>query len=665
MKGGSVWVAKDHPLIPSCSSKQTDGHQSAIRDILRTLLASHTDSVLTLGLRLDGQSIVYMWPNEAIKEATSRSWEMIHGQIGTEMLRFLLIQCTVYVSRETGTTLQISGPKPAKRPRDTSPSVFYNTRYLKRAGFEPEHILHSHLLGIVGRLHRDIFGFDGTLPGLGEMVGRHYRIRFGILLNACCPIKDTLHTSQDQVVSFVWNCLLKLIPKRFLGKNKWVLRDTLKRFIETPRKIPQVPWRVKGCSEWLPKYAHRFHREWINKWIDWMFKQLIMPLVRNHFYVTESGVVSYGRHVFYYRKQVWRRLEKMAHVEERIRLEHILAQTNTSIRLLPTLGNFRVIQRAPKQESWNLLIVLRALFYELKKRPDVLGASVFGFDDVYQKVLSFKRSIQGKPLYAVKVDIKSAYDSIDQRKLCELIDRLDIFKSPSYCVQRFRVNGKFKLFVGIEPREVPIGLVVDYAWGEFVSRESLQSLLYDHISFHLVKYRGKTYLQNQGISQGSVLSSLLCSIYYADAMKEYVQEPESLRMRWVDDTFFLTTSRESAKRFIEGLEVPLSWSKCVFDLSLRTIAWCGLTFHLDSCEVSWDYSRYADMTRADARHDNFKLVARAKFRLRILFSSLLNSPETCSLNFTEALSYVVKKSQGVPFSILYRYCKHLMMKHFP
>ena len=83
-----------------------------------------------------------------------------------------------------------------------------------------------------------------------------------------------------------------------------------------------------------------------------------------------------------------------------------------------------------------------------------------------------------------------------------------------------------------------------------------------------------------GIPQGSVLSSLLCSIFYADLERtrlNFTQDPMSvcasflslnsrviyrqLLLRLIDDYLFITTDQAKARKFldlmIKGLETPL------------------------------------------------------------------------------------------------------------
>ncbi len=71
------------------------------------------------------------------------------------------------------------------------------------------------------------------------------------------------------------------------------------------------------CLKWLSPHAHkktpqssRVLRTRAHTLVLWLFNDVLVPLIRHSFYVTESSL--HRSRVFYYRKQVWARLEKMA-----------------------------------------------------------------------------------------------------------------------------------------------------------------------------------------------------------------------------------------------------------------------------------------------------------------------------------------------------------------
>lgn len=59
-----------------------------------------------------------------------------------------------------------------------------------------------------------------------------------------------------------------------------------------------------------------------------------------------------------------------------------------------------------------------------------------------------------------------------------------------------------------------------------------------------------------GIPQGSVLSTVLCNIFYADLERKklpFLLDEEGLLLRLIDDFLFITMNREHAKSFLEQM----------------------------------------------------------------------------------------------------------------
>lgn len=91
---------------------------------------------------------------------------------------------------------------------------------------------------------------------------------------------------------------------------------------------------------------------------------------------------------------------------------------------------------------------------------------------------------------------------------------------------------------------------------QFIKKEELLNLLTEHISNNLVKVGRRILLRKYGIPQGSVLSTLLCSLYYAKLEKKtltsFISE-DDLLMRLVDDFLLVTPSKETAQTFFKTM----------------------------------------------------------------------------------------------------------------
>ena len=68
---------------------------------------------------------------------------------------------------------------------------------------------------------------------------------------------------------------------------------------------------------------------------------------------------------------------------------------------------------------------------------------------------------------------------------------------------------------------------------------------------------GKTfYRQKVGIPQGSVVSTVLCNMFYAGLRRwiqlaDHLQDADGLLLRLIDDFLFITMNRDHAKQFLQ------------------------------------------------------------------------------------------------------------------
>ena len=73
--------------------------------------------------------------------------------------------------------------------------------------------------------------------------------------------------------------------------------------------------------------------------------------------------------------------------------------------------------------------------------------------------------------------------------------------------------------------------------------------------FYVVQVGGQFYRQKVGISQGSVLSTLLCSAYYGHMEQHHLRvAPDELLMRQVDDFLLVTPHVQRARQFLELMQ---------------------------------------------------------------------------------------------------------------
>jgi telomerase reverse transcriptase len=318
--------------------------------------------------------------------------------------------------------------------------------------------------------------------------------------------------------------------------------------------------------------------------IFWIFDSVLIPLIRSHFYVTESQ--THRNRLFYFRHDVWQELTEQPFGElkaamfeelEPAQVERVLARRNLgygALRLLPKSTGIRPIlnlrKRALKESSWvkgrmflapsinsSITPIHSMLNYERQQAPAKLGSTMLSIGDMHHRLKAFKEQLSSQssvsqpgqsklpPLYFVKLDIQACFDTIPQKKLLSLIAELVSedsyhmskhveFQAPIPNMHNAKPTRRFVSraapatrpqhlpdFIKNEPSRRKANTVfVDAIAQKDQDAESLLELLDEHVRSNLVKMGKNYFRQRNGIPQGSVLSSILCNFFYASLERE-------------------------------------------------------------------------------------------------------------------------------------------------
>ncbi|KAJ5356035.1 reverse transcriptase [Penicillium concentricum] len=309
-------------------------------------------------------------------------------------------------------------------------------------------------------------------------------------------------TPASSVSAFCRAVIQKLIPRQFWGAGpdgianlKIVLRH-VDQFIKLRRfeslslhevckgvKITSLPWleppQVQTTSsETRSKIAlSDLHKrtELLHEFMFWIFDSVLIPLIRSHFYVTESQ--THRNRLFYFRHDLWQQLTQqpfgdlkatMFEELEPDQAQRVLARRSLgfgALRLLPKSTGLRPIlnlrKRAWKKSTWknqpmylaasinsSITPIYSMLTYERQKAPAKLGSSMLSVGDMHRRLKAYKERLSKRlpsgskpsrsklpPMYFVKLDIKACFDTIPQKRLLELIEEL--VSEESYRISRY------------------------------------------------------------------------------------------------------------------------------------------------------------------------------------------------------------------------------------
>ncbi|XP_043457583.1 telomerase reverse transcriptase isoform X2 [Prionailurus bengalensis] len=415
--------------------------------------------------------------------------------------------------------------------------------------------------------------------------------------------------------------------------------------------------RVQDCA-WLrgspgarcvPAAEHRRREEVLAKLLCWLMGTYVVELLKSFFYVTETTFQK--NRLFFYRKRIWSQLQsigirrhfnsvhlrELSEAEVRRHQEARPTLLTSKLRFLPKPSGLRPIvnmdyvvgartfRRDKKvrhltSQVKNLFSVLN---YERARRPSLLGASVLGMDDIHRVWRSFVLRVRAQDpapqLYFVKVDVTGAYDALPQDKLVEVIANVIRPQENTYCVRQYavvqrtaqgHVRKSFKrhvsTFVDLQPymrqfvehlqetSSLRDAVVIEQSSSLNETGHSLFHLFLRLVHNHVIRIGGKSYVQCQGIPQGSILSTLLCSLCYGDMESRLfsgIQQDGTL-VSGVPEYGCTANLQKTAVNFpvdtgAPGSAAPLQLpAHCLFP-------WCGLLLDTRTLEVFCDYSSYA------------------------------------------------------------------------
>uniref|UniRef100_A0ACD5ZRJ4 Uncharacterized protein n=1 Tax=Avena sativa TaxID=4498 RepID=A0ACD5ZRJ4_AVESA len=380
------------------------------------------------------------------------------------------------------------------------------------------------------------------------------------------------YSTYQQVVSFVWAVLTRIIPPPLLGNpsSKRSLRINIWKFIRLRRyetfqvtdcigelKVSYYSWLSKigftGCSCSVPMRKNtevssgmeeQKQNNLLRCWISWLFSDIVIPLINTYFYVTERETKRYD--VFYYPKSVWRNLTINAIASLNAQSFRTLCGTSrrairhlyrsSTVRFLPKAKDMRPLVNFKAQSKDGLLSKCHLVIKKARdENPEMFGSSVFDYDSVYKNLYSFiapvRRQLKELKIYIVVADVSKAFDCVNHDLLLKIMD--DVLKGDEYVLRKcmkviysrsknaiYRFHTNVSVSNGSDIHDFSIqplssgGILVDQGTLHTIRKEELHRVLFEQVKCNILKIRQNFYLQQVGIAQGNKLSPNLCSLYY-------------------------------------------------------------------------------------------------------------------------------------------------------
>ncbi|XP_064164400.1 telomerase reverse transcriptase isoform X2 [Anguilla rostrata] len=530
------------------------------------------------------------------------------------------------------------------------------------------------------RFHNMVATFD-------QFLLRHRRFSYVSLLQKTCPVavgqaEDlsallALHSSPFSVYCFVRQCLCWVVPKELWGSahNRVHFLSRVKAFLSMGRfdrlSLSELVWkmRVKDC-DWLkisktgriPASEHRYRERLLGRFLEWLLEGYVVGLVRAVFYVTESG--SQKNILRFYRAKVWDRLQQLGFSKllSKGQWEPLTAKQGTALqkstvvsrlRCIPKQDGLRPIVRVVRKDAQarkfqasvkDLHDVLRVC---VEERPSLLGATVFGVQDIHRVLGQFAAAQKDNPcpLYFVKMDVSGAYDSLPHDKLLEVVSEVlspvldeefsmrsyaqvwanssqtlrKVFRRQARKLENTQLSMKDFVMDLQRERKVHDAILVEQYFSSEIHGRDVLKFFKQMLSNYIIQFGKKMFRQCRGIPQGSVVSTLLCCLCYGhmeNALLRPLLDGGGCLMRLVDDFLLITPDLGKAQTFLKTLQGGVAEYGCFINpqkvavnfpladgcsdvqvLPSRSLfPWCGLLVDTSTLDVYNDYSCYAGLS---------------------------------------------------------------------
>ncbi|KAF6127658.1 telomerase reverse transcriptase [Phyllostomus discolor] len=489
-------------------------------------------------------------------------------------------------------------------------------------------------------------------------------------------------------------------------------------------KVQDCTWLCRSPGgRCVPATEHRLREAILAKFLCWLMGTYVVELLKSFFYVTETTFQK--NQLFFFRKSVWSQLQSIGIRQhfDRVQLRELSAAEvkrhqdarpallMSRLRFLPKPSGLRPIvnmdyivgARAFRRDkkvqhlSSKVKTLFSVLNYERAQHPGLLGASLLGMDDIYRAWRAFVLRMRAQDpvpqLYFVKVDVMGAYDALPQNRLVEVIANVIKPQEHTYCLRQYatvqrtthgHIRKSFKrhvsTFKDLQPymkqfvqqlqktSSLRDAVVIEQSCSLNEASSSLFDFFLHLVHNHVIRIGGKFYVQCQGIPQGSILSTLLCSLCYGDMESRVFPglQQDGVLLRLVDDFLLVTPHLTQAKAFLRTLVKGVPEYGCMANLRKTVVnfpvegdvlggaaplqlpahclfPWCGLLLDTRTLEVFCDYSSYAQTSiRASltfsqgfkaGRSMRRKLFAVLRLKCHSLFLDLqVNSLQTVCTN---------------------------------
>ncbi|KRH93454.1 telomerase catalytic subunit, TERT, partial [Pseudoloma neurophilia] len=346
--------------------------------------------------------------------------------------------------------------------------------------------------------------------------------------------------------------IVKSKIKEYITRNRY---ETLNRE-ELTRFFKPSDFKIFEDSAVVNQQEQKRRTQIIFKTLKFIFEHVYIPILTSFFYITE-GYSNYK--IFYYPLKTWtyftnKHFEKFLEnfSETSVPQNHMIKP-----RCIPKENGFRVVVNKSKKDengkSENLKLSNHHLIISEERKRNY-GNSLLDYNEIFSKFLKY----DFRNCYMIKFDIKGCFDNIPHAIFEEELKKF--FRQEKYHVKKYSSitmkSGRIvtkkhitSLDGSKDSKNFPFGenhckneILFDHAFIDIKKKENLIKEIMDFITQNTLIIGKKKFIQMKGLPQGSILSPILCSIFFQYLDKNFFDKyiKKGRLFRYVDDFLIAT-----------------------------------------------------------------------------------------------------------------------------
>ncbi|AFN83647.1 telomerase reverse transcriptase [Encephalitozoon romaleae SJ-2008] len=596
-----------------------------ISKAIRVLLSKDQENHLCAGYKkwkfgsLDPRIVCYS-PSVSSKILRSHEWSRLMRSIGDELALFILVECLV-IQAINGNYIFLAGNFRSlgriatERTTNTLNRNVLFCKQIRRVDFCSlsafEYVFEAHSSEKYKTIQKDtkniLEGIERRWKNLPvHSVFRSF-FKDELVLEGRNSILECC-VKQPKLVNFLFLISRKLFKDVFDSHGFKILKSRLSLLIhrnryETVNKNELMKYfRISGFKFFRTARCTRnefvFRFKISSRFLVYIMEKLIIPIISKYFYSTETSFSKFK--VYYFPRPIWQHfsdiyidmfLKKFEEVEKN------KACPYSELRCIPKMNGARIISNMSKARGGRPSIN-RTIYPEFcilrHETHRMLGNSILNHSGMYERLIPYlSRSV--KPLYILKVDLSGCFDNIPQDNVVNLVKKL--LSKSRYCTRSFSIleesNGELKnryvcrtgkvgeTIEGLlmELCGLKNKIIKENANQRILDKEEVENAIVGIVKRNCVKHNGKFFIQKTGIAQGSVTSTLLCSLYYKSIDDLYFDKifKEGILTRYIDDFLVISPSIDEILKFLE---------------ISQTISHLGINFSKEKMESNFGLDEY-------------------------------------------------------------------------